>query len=342
MVNILIIGLDALAKKILSLIISPEFSIYGFDFDVDKINFYYKNGLILNSPVVVLNDLLKKSNVIILNVEYSKYEIVLRHSPFILDDCLIINTNIYKGNVEQTKKRLKNRQANFIPCNFLLFPKLVIMNYGADAKMNFILRTSNFFRDINVKTAVLNPDENCDIFGKLFQIPYLLEKALLKHNGHPFIFYNIDYANYGTFFEDIVLNRQTILLSLKNFIDNIPDLKNSELMINFLTYNIPGGNKTDKNLKTVLDDDIFLKILIEKIFMQTFVSRNLEHYIDLLDINFDCGNYSLEAIKKYYLENQRTCEILTTMLREKMTNLTSFLGLDDLSVNDFATFLKNV
>ncbi len=342
MINVLVVGLDKLSRKIISSLKLAKCGVTGFDFDVDRINLYNKQGLISNSSSILLNDLLKEADIIILNIEYSKYEIIFRLLPFIKSDCLIVNTNIYKENIDQIRKRLQGRTNNFIPCNFLLFPSAVIMNYDIDTKMNFILKASNFFRDIKIKTSVLNPSENDKIFSKLYQIPYLLEKTLFKNNDYPLIFKETDYTEYGFFFEDIILNRQNILLGIESFIDNLPNVKNMASTLEFFDNNNLEYIKPVENPKTDIDDEIVLKILVEKVFIKTFIYRNLEYYIDLTYLNFDYVDYDMEAVKEYYIENKQAIEISMVIFREKIINLTSFIQFDDLPLNKFVKFLNNL
>lgn len=342
MINVLVVGLDKLSRKIISSLKLAKCGVTGFDVDVDKISLYNKQGLISNSSSVLLNDLLKEADIIILNIEYSKYEIIFRLLPFIKSDSLIINTNIYKENIDQIRKRLQARTNNFIPCNFLLFPTTVIINYDIDTKMNFILKASNFFNDIKIKTSILNPSENDKIFSKLYQIPYLLQKTLFKNNDYSFIFNETDYTEYGFFFEDIILNQRNILLDIESFISDLPNVKDTKLTLEFFDNNNLEYTKPIKKVKTDIDDKILLKILIEKVFIKTFIYRNLEYYIDLKYLNFDYFDYDIEAVKEYYLENKQTIEILMVIFKERIINLTSFLAFEDIPLNKFLKFLNTL
>ena len=342
MINVLIVGLDKLSRKIISSLKLAKYEVIGFDLDVDRINLFNKQGLISNSPTTSLNDLLKEADTIILNIELSKYEIIFKLLPFIKNDCLIINTNTYKENINQIRKRLRNRSNNFIPCNFLLFPDTVIMNYDIDTKMDFILKTSNFFKNIKIKTSVLSPDENDKIFSRLYQIPYLLEKTLFKNSDYSFVFKETEYTKYELFFEDIMLNKQNILLEISDFIDNLPNIKDTASILELFDNNNLKYVKLAKNQQADIDDEIVIKILFEKIFIKTFVYGDLESYVDLSYLNFDYPKYDMEQIKEYYLKNKQSVEISMMIFKEKIINLTSFLRFDDLPLNKFIKFLNNL
>ncbi len=343
MFNVLIIGLDSLSQKVIKVLKNVDCNILGFDFDVDKINSFYRSSLITNSPHIILNDLLKESDVIIINIEYSRYKDVFKLVPFIKESCLILDTNIYKGNINEIKKMLQNRRDNFIPCNFLLFPNNIILNYDTNTKMNTIRQASDFFHKINLKTSVLDPKDNDGIFCRLYQIPYLFEHVLFKNSPSHFVLDSNKYDDYDFFFNDIILNKSSILNGIKTFLSNIPDMKGEFDIKRFLEENSLNCIKTKVNTNKVIDDDVAIKILFEKIFIKSFISKDSEYYIDLSYLNFEYQKYSIKSIEEYYLNNVENVRVSLMIIKEKIISLSSFLQFDDISISKkhIKQFLSN-
>lgn len=341
MPNVLIIGLNELSKKVVSFIKKSDFNVLGFDFDIDKINSFHRSDLIDNDSKILLNDLLRESDIIILNTDFSKYENIFKLLPFIKKDVLILNTNTYKGNVEKIKKQLKGLSDNFIPCNFLLFPNNVVLNHDSETKMKTILEASKFFKDAQIKTSVLNPAENDKIFGSLFQYPFLLENILFRNTNLNFISPNADYFNYDFFYEDILLNKKDILSDIETFLDNIPNIKIEGSLTKLIDENISKFPKKNIGLYQDINDEIFIKIILEKIFIKTFVNRQAEDYLDPKLFIFDCVKYSNNDIKKYSIENKSNVEISMIIMKEKIINLSSFLQFDDLPLQKFMKYIKS-
>ena len=341
MANVLIVGLDGLSKKIISCVKKADYKATGFDFDVDKITSYFKQDLIINNSDTILNDLLKRADVIILNTDFAKYSSIFRLLPFIKNDCLILDTRIYKENVATIRKSLGVRGDNFIPCNFTLFPDKVIMNYDNNTKMNIILAASNFFQNLKIKTSVLSPAENDRIFANLYQIPYLLNQILFKEGNFYFISNNTGLINYSFFFEDILLNRKNVTEGILNFLDNIPNAKDSSSILSLLNED-SNYLKSKGDYESNITEEILLKIIFEKIFIKTYISRSVEYYIDLKLLNFDCTKYSINAVKEYFSKNRGIFEISLVISKEKLISISSFLQIENLPLNKFMKFLNNI
>lgn len=343
MYNVLIIGLDLLSEKIINCLKKVKYNTFGFDFDVDKIELFNKKKLIDNSPSIILNDLLKKSDIVVLNIEYSKYKNVFKLLPFTKSDCLILNVNMYKENTNKIKSLLQNREDNFMPCNFLLFPNNIVLNYDVNTKMNVILKSSNFFHEIGLKTSVLDPKENDEIFCNLYQIPYLFEYTLFKNLTPHFISQKDDYDNYNFFFDDIILNKKNILDKIRLFISNMPDIQNISYIKDFLENNSIGFIKQSRIVDKDVDDVLISKILFEKTFIKSFVNNSSEYYLDLKYLNFDYLKYDMKAVEEYCLNNIENTKISLMIMKEKLISLSSFLQFDDISLNKkhIQQFLNN-
>lgn len=333
MSNVLIIGLDFLSEKIINSIKKTDCVVYGFDFDVDKIELFKSKNLINNSISIILNDLLKKSDYVILNIEYSKYKNVLKLLPFTKNDCLILNVNCLKENDNEIKKLMKNRMENFMPCNFLLFPKEVVLNYDKETTMNLILKTSNFFHEIGVKTSVLDANENDKIFCNLYQMPYLFEYTLFKNSEYHFINEANDYDKYNFFFDDMILNKKNILEKIRLFISNMPDLNNDNSIGELLKNNKLDSSKSLKTLKTEVNNSVVLKIIFEKIFLKSFVDRASEFYLNFKYLNFDYIDYDMKSVEEYCLGNFENIKVSMMIMKEKVISLSSFLQFDGISLD---------
>ncbi len=341
MSSVLVIGLDDLAIKIFDRAKEYGFQTLGFDFDVDKIFAYKKKNIIINSPETLLNDLLKIADIIILNVEFAKYEIIAKQIPFTKNNCLIFNTNIYKKNTLHLKSLFQNRTENFMPCNFLLFPETVVMNQDETYRMSTILQASNFFRSIGIYTSVLSPNDNDDIFSALYQIPYLLQKTLFKNTDLYLLEDDSKYTNYSFFYSDILLNKKDIIVKLDMFLNNLLSIKDEDLFFNLMdSYNIQSKQVSQRYTSDKITEEVVLKILIEKIFLKTFVNRDVENFLDIENMNFDYLQYRSSEVKKYFLLHKSNIEILMMFVKEKIINLSSLLQFDDFPINKFIRYLN--
>jgi hypothetical protein len=330
--SVLLIGLNDLSKKIIEYLKVKNVNILGFDFDVDKIELFCQNGLIKNDAKVILEDLLKQSDIIILNVELLRYCDIFKLSPFIKSECAIINTNSFKETNNFMRKILNNRFDNFLPCGFVFFPKNVTMNFNTDLKMSLISSLSSFFKSVNIKTSILTLEENNDVFSKMYHIPFLLDKILFKINNSTFI---SDDNIFDCTYEDIILNKENVLINLKNLISHIPDSKHEDKTLDLLDENIL---LVSNNSNNKISRAIFGKVLIEKIMINLFHYRYLKTYVD--NLNLDYANYDRKYLKNYYTENKEDIEILLLLLREKISNLISFLELDALNSNKLKRYLE--
>lgn len=341
MSSVLVIGLDDLAIKIFDRAKEYGFQTLGFDFDVDKIFAYKKKNIIINSPETLLNDLLKIADVIILNTELSKYEIIAKQIPFTKNNCLIFNTNTCKKNISRLKSLFQNRMENFMPCNFLLFPETVIMNQDETYRMSTILQASNFFRSMRIYTSVLSPNDNDDVFCSLYQIPYLLQKTLFKNTDLYLLEDDSKYTNYSFFYSDILLNKKDIIVKLDIFLNNLLSIKDEDLFFNLMdSYDIQSKQSNQRYSSDKITEEVVLKILIEKVFLKTFVNRDVENFLDIENMNFDYLQYRSSEVKKYFLLHKSNIEILMMFVKEKIINLSSLLQFDDFPINKFIRYLN--
>ncbi|MDD2840047.1 MAG: hypothetical protein PHY80_02865 [Rickettsiales bacterium] len=331
--NVLTIGLNDLSKKITEYLRTVELNVLGFDFDVDKIESFYHDNLIKNDSKIILQDLLKQADIIILNTDISRYVDIFRLSPFIKNDCLIINTNSYKNIDDKIKENLKNKFVDFLPCNFAFFPKNVIMNFDKNSKMALMHSLSLFFKNINIKTSDLTPKENNLVISKIYHIPFLLDSVLFKINGANFI--SNDYIFECTY-EDIILNKENILCDLENLSSNFPNIRNKNETLSLLDENIL--LTSNKNSETDITRTIFGKILIEKLMIKLFQYRSLKTYTDNLNLGY--LNYKTDFLKNYYSKNEEDIEILFLLLKEKINNLICFLEFENLTPNKLKKYLQ--
>ena len=342
MSNVLVIGLDTLADKIFERVEKCGHQTLGFDFDVDKTFQYRAKDIINNLPNSSLVDLLKISDVIILNIDYSKCENISKSIPFTKSNCLIFNTNICKKNSLQIKSLLQNRADNFLPCNFLLFPEVVIMNQDETYRMSTILLTSNFFKSIRINTSVLSPNDNDNIFCSLYQIPYLIQKTLFKNTDLYLLEDETKYTNYNFFYQDLLLNKKEITNKLDIFLNNLFLIKDEDDFFNLMdNYNVQTKLKERKIVNDKITEEVVLKVLIEKVFIKTFLNRDIEGYLDTENINFDYLQYKSSEVKKYFLLHKSNIEILVMFVKEKIINLSSLLQFDDFPITKFIRYLNS-
>ncbi len=342
MSNVLVIGLDELADKIFERVEQSGHQALGFDFDVDKTFQYKAKDIIANLPNSSLADLLKLADIIILNIDFSKYESISKSIPFTKNNCLIFNTNICKKNSLQIKSLLQNRADNFLPCNFLLFPEVVIMNQDETYRMSTILLTSNFFKSIKMNTSVLSPNDNDNIFCSLYQIPYLMQKTLFKNTDLYLLEDESKYTNYNFFYQDLLLNKKEITNKLDIFLNNLFLIKDEDDFFNLMdNYNVQTQLKERKIANDKITEEVVLKILIEKVFIKTFLNRDVETYLDIENINFDYLQYKSSEVKKYYLLHKSNIEILVMFVKEKIINLSSLLQFDDFPITKFIRYLNS-
>lgn len=331
--NILLIGLNDLSKKIIKHLKNKQLNIFGFDFNIDEVEAYHQNQLITNNPQTILEDLLKQTDILILNVDTSRYKDIFKLSPFIKPECLITNTNSFKENNETMEKILGNKFENLVPCNFAFFPKNVVMNFDIESKMTVIHSLSLFFKSINVKTSALTIEENNAVFSKIYHIPFLLDKILFKINNTNFVSQSNIHENT---FDDIISNKINILNNLKNLISNISDVKNENKILELLTENILLASI---NSKEEITRTTFGKILVEKIMIKLFQYRDLKAYTD--NLKLDYTDYSIEFLKNYYLNNKEDIEILLLLIKEKLNNLATLFELESLTSSKLQKYLEN-
>lgn len=341
MASILIIGLDNLSKKIILHAKKVGCKVMGFDFDIDITASFFKQKLIENDPNIILNDLLKKADAIILNTELAKYAPIFRLVPFIKSDCLILDTRIYKGKIEQIKKSLGIRGDNFMSCNFTPFPDEVVITHDNNVRLALILAVSNFFNDLKIKTSTLKPLENDRIFANLYQIPYFLDKILFKSDDLHFVTSNSDFANYSFFFEDITLNKNNIIKGIHAFLDGIPNGRDTKAIKSIIKDHNNLLKPNNKVKKEITDEAVF-KIIFEKIFIKTCVPTAVEYYVDFNFLNFDYAKYDMNEVENYLMDNKDIFEISITILKEKIINLSSLLQFEDMPLAKFIKILNNI
>ena len=335
MTCVLIVGLDSLAEKITQNIDNSKYEIFGFDFDVDKMLHFNQSGYIKNNPKIILNELLKLSDIIILNTEFINYPNVFKLSPFIKNDALIINTNSYKGNMVQINNILGSKNSEFIPCNFALFPYNVMMNYDKSSKMTQIMRLSSFFRDGRISTSVLSQLDNDKIMAKILHIPFIFDKLFTKEPKY------FNFMNYNFIYQDILLNRTNILIELDLFLDKLPEIRYDHRIIPLIDENNIKNLRTPVVLDRGVDHDIASKILIEKVFISSIVDRTCEEYFTLPLYNFEYKKYEKRAIIEYILSNKNELDMNYLLIKERVINLQSLLRFDDISVTRLIRSLNN-
>jgi len=325
--GVLIIGLDNLSNKIIPFFKKASFKLYGFDFEVDKIDFY-KND-IENSVATPLFELLKQADIIVLNTYFSKYENIFRLSPFIKINALIFNTNTCKNYMAELRKIILTKDKEFIPCNFSLFPNEVVINYDKFAKMSAIRELSELFNSLSIKTSVLDPLNNDLIFSNILHIPFLLEKIFLKKEK--INLFSRDILS-TLIFEDIILNKNLLvknLLNLYNFLNNK----------NFNLFDLIKDNYiSNKVINNEINGVQFKKLLFEKIIERTLINKGFEYYSKQI-FNFNSDLYSFETLNSYYIKNKENLEIYSINIKDKINNLISFLESEQITISKLQKYL---
>ena len=139
MSNILIIGLDDFSKEIINnLKNNPYLTIYGYDFEEVIIDSFFKDLLISNSSIEKIESLLKKSDFIILNVNYLDSLKLFKLNSFIKKNSTIFEINSIKQNREKIKEELKDKYVNFLPVNFFYFPNKILFFYDVKTKIDLV------------------------------------------------------------------------------------------------------------------------------------------------------------------------------------------------------------
>jgi hypothetical protein len=324
MYKVLVVGLDSLASSVVKKIQS-KFDVYGFDFNVDRIIDFNLNNLILNNQNEALEKLLKKTDILIINTD--KYDSLLKYLIFLPDDSIAIDTSGYKGNIANLRKNLKNKSTSFIPCNFSLFPD-VIINTDKYSSIIALKKIHAFFENATIKTMDLNCEENDKIFADIYQIPILLQEFFLKKNVCFFKRENIDWEHV---LSDIISNK-------KNVVDGLMDLSkfleggNIENTILFAT-------KSNKNvLDTKMESDIFIKIILECFLINSFPKYN--KYFELIKIKFTHKLYDSVSVSEYIRENDVSYNIF--IMIEKIKSLIRILDFSFLQKDNFKNYLTNI
>jgi hypothetical protein len=333
--KILIVGLDELSENIINKI-TKEYEIFGCDFDLNKVNTFYRNNLIKNDSSVNANIFFKETDFIILNVSFLNYGKIYKFLSLIKDDCLIIDTNSYKGNISSIKTIFNDKFKKFLPCNFLLFPDNIIINIGNDSNMQLVKNAYTFFKSIEICTMSLTHEENELIFTEIYHVPFLLQEMLFRSSS--FFFFEKDKIFLQKIVDDILLNNKNIINTCLKISNELEKLKNKELIIQLIKNN----NLIKKNvsLDVEIDTDMSIKILLEKILISFAKENNYIGYIDTLQINFNYKIYDEEKIIQYFAK-LNDFDILILILKEKIRNLISILSFADINVDKFLKFLRN-
>ena len=99
------------------------------------------------------------------------------------------------------------------------------------------------------------------------------------------------------------------------------------------------NENVDKN--NTITEEIILKILTEKVFIKTFINRDIEYFLDIKNMNFDYIKYNNEDIKEYFLSHKSNIEVLSILVKEKIINLSSLLQFDDFPLDKLIKYLRN-
>ena len=118
-------------------------------------------------------------------------------------------------------------------------------------------------------------------------------------------------------------------------------IKDEDLFFNLMdSYNIQSKQVSQRYTSDKITEEVVLKILIEKIFLKTFVNRDVENFLDIENMNFDYLQYRSSEVKKYFLLHKSNIEILMMFVKEKIINLSSLLQFDDFPINKFIRYLN--
>ena len=193
-----------------------------------------------------------------------------------------------------------------------------------------------------MNTSVLSPNDNDNIFCSLYQIPYLMQKTLFKNTDLYLLEDETKYTDYNFFYQDLLLNKKEITNKLDIFLNNLFLIKDEDDFFNLMdNYNVQTQLKERKIANDKITEEVVLKILIEKVFIKTFLNRDVETYLDIENINFDYLQYKSSEVKKYYLLYKSNIEILVMFVKEKIINLSSLLQFDDFPITKFIRYLNS-
>ena len=331
--KILLIGLDQFSKNIIKYLQKFDVEIFGFDFDVDKTEIFFRENLIKNSPSVILEKLLKDVEYIILNVDFQKYKNVFKLSPFIADDCLIIDITSCKNSFLNYKNVINGKNLNFLPCNFAFFPNIVVMNFDNNFKMNLLQMTTSFLSCFNLKTSNLTIESNNSIFSKIFHIPYIFDKIFLNTHILNFLTEKNDYVK---IYQDIFYNRKNIINDLEKITKNFIGNSNEDIFETILNEEILLPKFKEK--KTEISNSVFFFFFLEKLMIKLSQYRFYKEYLN--NLNLDYLKYDDEFLKEYYSKNKDDLEILFLLFKEKIENFVSFLNSENLTDEKIKKYLE--
>ena len=80
--------------------------------------------------------------------------------------------------------------------------------------------------------------------------------------------------------------------------------------------------------------------MVEKLFISAYINSSMENYIDKKLFNFQYVCYSMPAVLEYLTENPTSFDRITTVIKERIINLFSFLQTDNLTTKKFSKLLK--
>lgn len=339
MSKLLIIGLDKLGCNIIKLAQNIGYNVFGYDFDFNKIQELYDMQNIMNTTTTTLDYLLNNADIIILNIKYEDYHKILYNPDIIKGNALILNTNSCKANIVAIKNMLANRSNNFLPCNFTLFPHNIIINRTEDTKMNLIYSTQRVFEQFKLNMLFMKPEINDYVFGALYSLPYIIDKTFFRDLEYNFINRDTTYLNYNYFLEDIILNISVMKELLQKLLSSVIALKTNQNIVGLLNYNVSYLKKVNFP-ETKINNKNALKILVEKLFISAYINSSMENYIDKKLFNFQYVCYSMPAVLEYLTENPTSFDRITTVIKERIINLFSFLQTDNLTTKKFSKLLK--
>ena len=331
--KILVVGLDRFSRKIIDYLQKFDVEIFGFDFDVDKIEVFFNKKLIKNNSKTILEKLLKDVNYIILNVDFQKYKNIFKLSPFIPENCLIVDLTSCKNSFSNYKNVINGKNLNFLPCNFAFFPKIVVMNFDNNFKMNLLQMTTNFLSNFNLKISNLTIENNNLIFSKIFHIPYIFDKIFLNTHILNFLIENNDYTR---IYQDIFYNRKNIVNDLEKIIQNFVSNSNKDIFEKILDEDVFLPKFKEKKIE--ISNSVFCKILLEKLMIKLFQYRFYKEYLD--NLNLDYLKYDDEFLKEYYNKNKDDIEILFLLFKEKIENFIAFLNGENLTDEKIKKYLE--
>ncbi|MDR2527323.1 MAG: hypothetical protein LBC92_05620 [Rickettsiales bacterium] len=304
--------------------INSDNYVFGYDFNDKKIDNFKLLGLIKNSSNEFFKNFVNDVDLIILNINLNKYREIIPYFKDIKKECIIININSYKVDISDGSIcNLYDKK--FISCNFLLFPRYVILNVIESSNLFCVKLLSTFFKDNNIPLLSLNYEDNNNIFD-IYYIFYLIQKAFFKSNDIYLLNPNSIYEH--TLCGDIILSRKKIVKKILNIINFVETLNDKTVVNNLIKNNNIVMGSLEFNVE--LTFDIIYKILLEKIIISLFMEDNLYSLLKIVDVNFTYRLFKEDNIIKY-LNDIHNLDMLFLILKEKMKNIVNILEFESIT-----------